>query len=80
MDFNLDATIAERLLAEAPGLTVLAMSPSDDQVYVANPEYAPELLDLQSWGLKVINPAKPDPGIAYPPYKGWKQTILRRVM
>ena len=25
-------------------------------------------------------PVKPDPSIAYPPYKSWKQRILRRVM
>jgi aldehyde dehydrogenase (NAD+) len=28
----------------------------------------------------LTKPVKPDPGIAYPPYKSWKQKILRRVM
>ncbi|MFK3979551.1 ABC transporter substrate-binding protein [Micromonospora sp. NPDC050397] len=54
------------------GLTVAAMSPADDKVYVANPEYAPELLDLQSWGLKVVNPASPDPGFPYWENLSWE--------
>jgi iron complex transport system substrate-binding protein len=62
----------EAAVATKPGLTVLAMSPSDDQVYVANPEYAPELLDLQSWGLKVINPDSPDPGFPYWENLSWE--------
>ena len=28
----------------------------------------------------LTKPVKPDPSIAYPPYKSWKQRILRRVM
>lgn len=48
-----------------PDLTVFAMSPYEDKVYVANPEYAPELLDFISWGLKVETPAKPDPEFPY---------------
>jgi hypothetical protein len=28
----------------------------------------------------LTKPVKPDPSIAYPPYKGWKQKILRRFM
>jgi hypothetical protein len=28
----------------------------------------------------LTKPVKPDPSIAYPPYKSWKQKILRRVM
>ncbi|MFI6265008.1 ABC transporter substrate-binding protein [Micromonospora sp. NPDC051006] len=53
-------------------LTVAAMSPTDEKVYVANPEYAPELLDLQSWGLKVLNPASPDPGFPYWENLSWE--------
>jgi iron complex transport system substrate-binding protein len=49
-------------VAAKPGLTAAAMSPADDLLYLANPEYAPELLDFQKWGLAVINPSKPDPG------------------
>ena len=58
--------------AAKPALTVAAMSPADDQVYVANPEYAPELLDLQSWGLEVINPDSPDPGFPYWENLSWE--------
>lgn len=59
-------------VAAKPGLTVAAMSPADEKLYVANPEYAPELLDLQSWGLKVINPASPDPGFPYWENLSWE--------
>ena len=48
-----------------PGLTALAISPYDGKYAVAVPKYAPELLDFQSWGLEVINPAKPDPEFPY---------------
>ena len=48
-----------------PGLTALAISPYDDQYAVAVPEYAPELLDFQRWGLDVIDPEKPDPDFPY---------------
>ncbi|SNT60235.1 iron complex transport system substrate-binding protein [Asanoa hainanensis] len=55
-----------------PGLSVAAMSPADDKLYVANPEYAPELLDLQSFGLDVLNPASPDPGFPYWENLSWE--------
>jgi iron complex transport system substrate-binding protein len=55
-----------------PGLTAAAMSPTDDMVYVANPEYAPELLDFQAWGLNVINPDKPDPDFPYWENLSWE--------
>jgi len=57
---------AFREAAEAkPGLTALAISPFGDAYYMAVPKYAPELLDMQSWGLDVIDPAKPDKGFPY---------------
>ncbi|MEV6971430.1 ABC transporter substrate-binding protein [Hamadaea sp. NPDC051192] len=59
-------------VASKPGLTVAAMSPYEDEVYIANPEYAPELLDFQSWGLKVINPAKPDVDFPYWQTLSWE--------
>lgn len=59
-------------VAEKPGLTALGMSPADDKLYAANPEYAPELLDFQRWGLKVINPAEPDPGFPYWENLSWE--------
>lgn len=48
-----------------PGLTALAISPYEDKYAMAVPKYAPELLDLQRWGLDVIDPAKPDPEFPY---------------
>jgi iron complex transport system substrate-binding protein len=48
-----------------PGLTALAISPYDDKYAVAVPKHAPELLDFQNWGLKVIDPEKPDPAFPY---------------
>lgn len=59
-------------VAAKPGLTVAAMSPYEDLVYVANPEYAPELLDFQRWGLDVINPDSPDPGFPYWENLSWE--------
>ncbi|MFY1691902.1 ABC transporter substrate-binding protein [Plantactinospora sp. WMMB782] len=70
--FEEAVTAFKAATAGKPGLTVAAMSPSDDKVYVANPEYAPELLDLQSWGLKVINPGSPDPGFPYWENLSWE--------
>lgn len=54
-----------RAAESKPGLTALAVSPYQDIYAVAVPKYAPELLDLQQWGLDVIDPAKPDPGFPY---------------
>ena len=62
----------KRAVAAKPGLTALAVSPADDLLYVANPEYAPELLDFQEWGLDVINPDKPDPGFPYWENLSWE--------
>ncbi|MEU4423593.1 ABC transporter substrate-binding protein [Actinoplanes sp. NPDC024001] len=59
-------------VAGKPGLTVGAMSPADDKVYFANPVYAPELLDFQSFGLKVINPDSPDKGFPYWENLSWE--------
>ena len=55
-----------------PGLTAAAMSPDDDMIYVANPTYAPELLDFQRWGLDVLNPDKPDPAFPYWENLSWE--------
>jgi iron complex transport system substrate-binding protein len=62
-----DAAVEEFKTAAAakPALTALAISPYDDIYAVAVPEHAPELLDLQSWGLQVIDPTKPDPEFPY---------------
>jgi iron complex transport system substrate-binding protein len=39
-----------------PGLTVLAVYAGEDALYVADPQGAAELLDLQSWGLDIVSP------------------------
>lgn len=39
-----------------PGLKVLAVYAGDDALYVADPAGAAELLDMQSWGLDLIEP------------------------
>ena len=44
---------------------MLAISPWEDNYAVAVPTYAPELLDLQSWGLHVIDPDTPDADFPY---------------
>ncbi|WP_109506288.1 ABC transporter substrate-binding protein [Nocardioides speluncae] len=62
----------EEATAAKPGLTALAVSPADDLLYVANPKYAPELLDFQSWGLDVINPDSPDKGFPYWENVSWE--------
>ena len=61
-----------KAVAAKPGLTALAVSPADDLLYVANPAYAPELLDFQRWGLDVINPDKPDKGFPYWENLSWE--------
>jgi iron complex transport system substrate-binding protein len=62
----------KQAVAAKPGLTAAAMSPSDDKVYVANPAYAPELLDFQKWGLAVLNPDSPDKGFPYWENLSWE--------
>jgi iron complex transport system substrate-binding protein len=62
----------KRAVAAKPGLSVLAVSPADDVLYVANPAYAPELLDFERWGLDVIDPDKPDKGFPYWENLSWE--------
>ena len=70
--FEVAKVAFKKAVAAKPGLTVLAVSPSDDLLYVANPKYAPELLDSQRWGLDVINPDKPDKGFPYWENLSWE--------
>ncbi|MEU4573442.1 ABC transporter substrate-binding protein [Nonomuraea sp. NPDC023979] len=70
--FEEAVTAFKEAVAAKPGLTAAAMLPADDKLYVANPEYAPELLDFQNWGLKVINPDSPDPGFPYWENLSWE--------
>lgn len=62
----------EEVTAAKPDLNALAVSPADDLLYVANPKYAPELLDFQRWGLDVINPDRPDKGFPYWENVSWE--------
>ncbi len=55
----------EEAATSRPDLTAYGMSPFEDKIYVANPEYAPELLDFIAWGLKVQTPERPDPDFPY---------------
>jgi iron complex transport system substrate-binding protein len=63
----------KKAVAAKPGLSALAVSPSDDVLYVANPKYAPELLDFQRWGLDVVNPDSPDKGFPYWENLSWEK-------
>lgn len=60
------------MVESKPGLDALAVSPTTDLLYVANPEYAPELLDFQRWGLDVINPDAPDKAFPYWENLSWE--------
>ena len=64
-DFEAAVEAFETATAAKPGLSALAISPYDADYYVAVPQYAPELLDLQSWGLGVIDPDTPDADFPY---------------
>ncbi|WP_188193548.1 ABC transporter substrate-binding protein [Nonomuraea sp. SYSU D8015] len=70
--FEQSVTAFKQAVAAKPGLTAAAMSPAGDKLYFANPAYAPELLDFQRWGLKVINPDSPDPGFPYWENLSWE--------
>ncbi|MBO9522763.1 MAG: ABC transporter substrate-binding protein [Nocardioidaceae bacterium] len=59
--------------AAKPGLTVMAMSPADDMLYVGNPPYSPELMDFGKWGLKVLAPKSPDPSFPYWENLSWEK-------
>jgi iron complex transport system substrate-binding protein len=64
---DFDAALADfqDATAQKPGISALAISPSDAAYSVAVPEYAPELLDFQRWGLNVIDPTTPDADFPY---------------
>lgn len=52
--------------------TALAVSPASDLLYVANPEFAPELQDFDRWGLDIIEPDSPDKGFPYWENLSWE--------
>ncbi|WP_182376835.1 ABC transporter substrate-binding protein [Nocardioides sp. WS12] len=53
--------------------TALAVSPASDLLYVANPEFAPELLDFDRWGLDIVEPDSPDKGFPYWENLSWEK-------
>ncbi|HVL51929.1 MAG TPA: ABC transporter substrate-binding protein [Actinomycetota bacterium] len=55
-----------------PNLSVLAVSPSEEGLYVAVPEHAAELADFMDWGLDIVVPEKPDPGFEYWETLSWE--------
>lgn len=57
---------------EERDFTALAVSPASDLLYVANPEYAPELQDFDRWGLDIIEPDSPDKGFPYWENLSWE--------
>jgi iron complex transport system substrate-binding protein len=71
---RLEAALATfRSVVEAkPDLSVLAVSPTVDTLYVAVPEHAAELSDFASWGLDLIVPDTPDEGFEYWESLSWE--------
>jgi iron complex transport system substrate-binding protein len=68
-----DAVAAfEEAAAAKPDLTALAVSPTNELLYVAVPKHAPELLDMRRWGLDVIIPDNPDKGFPYWENLSWE--------
>ena len=59
--------------ASKPGLTAMGMAPGKDLLYVANPAYAPELLDFKAWGLDVQVPRDPDADFPYWENLSWEK-------
>ena len=62
----------EEATAAKPDLSVLAVSPSEEGLYVAVPEHAAELADFLEWGLGLVVPERPDPGFEYWQTLSWE--------
>lgn len=62
-----DAAVAafQDVVGSKPDLSVLAVSPTPESLYVAVPEYAAELADFTDWGLDLVVPDSPDAGFEY---------------
>lgn len=58
--------------ASKPNLSVLAVSPSPEALYVAVPQYAAELSDFSAWGMNLVVPEKPDEGFVYWQTLSWE--------
>lgn len=59
-------------LMEEKEISALAVSPATDLLYVANPEFAPELLDFAAWGLGVVEPDAVDQEFPYWENLSWE--------
>jgi iron complex transport system substrate-binding protein len=55
-----------------PNLSVLAVSPDTEGLYVAVPEHAAELSDFMEWGMNIVVPEKPDEGFEYWETLSWE--------
>ena len=71
-EFDTAVANFKKTTAAKKGLTALAVSPTEDLLYVAVPEHAPELLDFQKWGLEVIEPSAPDKKFPYWENLSWE--------
>jgi iron complex transport system substrate-binding protein len=68
-----DAVAAfEAAVETKPDLSVLAVSPTPESLYIAVPEYSAELSDFVEWGLDVVVPEHPDPGFEYWETLSWE--------
>lgn len=70
--FDAAAAAFEDVAAAKPDLSVLAVSPSAEGLYVAVPEHAAELADFVDWGLGLVVPERPDPGFEYWETLSWE--------
>jgi iron complex transport system substrate-binding protein len=73
--FETSVTRFEEAVAAKPELTVLAVSPTPESLWVAVPEHAAELSDFVSWGMQLVTP-EPDPGFPYWQELSWEQADL----
>lgn len=62
----------KRAVQAKPNLSVLAVSPDTEGLYVAVPEHAAELSDFMEWGMKIVVPEKPDEGFEYWETLSWE--------
>jgi iron complex transport system substrate-binding protein len=69
-----DAAVAdfEAAVEAKPDLSVLAVSPTPESLYVAVPEFAAELADFTDWGLDLVVPDNPDEGFEYWETLSWE--------
>jgi iron complex transport system substrate-binding protein len=62
----------EAAVAAQPDLSVLAVSPTPESLYVAVPKHAAELADFAAWGLDLVVPDTPDDGYEYWETLSWE--------